>query len=279
MYSTTSTSGPEVRSGTHDASTRDLVLRAVVQGGPVTAADLAGELSLTPTAVRRHLDSLEDAGRIRQAPAAETRKGPGRPPRAYVAGDAPRPLDPSGLSTAYDDIAAQALRFLAEQAGPDAVAAFARRRIADLEERYGRVVAAAGDDVIARARALAGALAQDGFAATARPVGPMPPLVRLDGESRSAPDREGGHAHVSTYGVQLCQGHCPVQQVAAEFPELCEAETEAFARLLGVHVQRLATLARGGHACTTYVPGAPPGAPPAATPQLDPTNPDERSAR
>ena len=33
-----------------------------------------------------------------------------------------------------------------------------------------------------------------------------------------------------------------------------EAEAQAFSRLLGVHVQRLATLAGGGHACTTHVP-------------------------
>ena len=55
-------------------------------------------------------------------------------------------------------------------------------------------------------------------------------------------------------GIQLCQGHCPVQHVAAEFPQFCEAETEAFSRLLGVHVQRLATLAHGDHVCTTFVP-------------------------
>ena len=55
-------------------------------------------------------------------------------------------------------------------------------------------------------------------------------------------------------GTQLCQGHCPVQHVARQFPQLCEAETEAFSRLLGVHVQRLATLAHGEHVCTTHVP-------------------------
>jgi predicted ArsR family transcriptional regulator len=54
--------------------------------------------------------------------------------------------------------------------------------------------------------------------------------------------------------VQVCQGHCPVQDVAAAYPQLCEAETRAFARLLGVHVQRLATLPTGGHVCTTNVP-------------------------
>jgi predicted ArsR family transcriptional regulator len=58
-------------------------------------------------------------------------------------------------------------------------------------------------------------------------------------------------------GKQLCQGHCPVQHVASQFPQLCEAETQAFSQLLGVHVQRLATLAHGEHVCTTNIPLAP----------------------
>ena len=41
--------------------------------------------------------------------------------------------------------------------------------------------------------------------------------------------------------------------MAAEFPQLCEAETEAFARLLGTPVQRLATIAHGDGICTTHV--------------------------
>ena len=49
------------------------------------------------------------------------------------------------------------------------------------------------------------------------------------------------------------QHHCPVAHVAAEFPQLCEAETEAFGRLLGAPVQRLATIAHGDGVCTTYV--------------------------
>jgi hypothetical protein len=52
----------------------------------------------------------------------------------------------------------------------------------------------------------------------------------------------------------VCQHHCPVAHVAEEFPQLCEAETEVFARLLGRHVQRLATIARGDGVCTTNVP-------------------------
>jgi predicted ArsR family transcriptional regulator len=83
--------------------------------------------------------------------------------------------------------------------------------------------------------ALVGALTRDGFAASARPVG------------------EPGSASPFT-GIQLCQGHCPVQHAAREFPQFCDAETDAFSRLLGVHVQRLATLAHGDHVCTTFVP-------------------------
>jgi hypothetical protein len=63
----------------------------------------------------------------------------------------------------------------------------------------------------------------------------------------------GGHRGAQL-SIQLCQHHCPIAHVAAEFPQLCEAETRAFAEVLGTHVQRLATIARGDSACTTHVP-------------------------
>jgi predicted ArsR family transcriptional regulator len=55
-------------------------------------------------------------------------------------------------------------------------------------------------------------------------------------------------------GEQLCQQHCPVSHVAHEFPQLCEAETEAISRVLDTHVQRLATIAHGDGVCTTCIP-------------------------
>ena len=65
----------------------------------------------------------------------------------------------------------------------------------------------------------------------------------------------GGPPGQGAAGEQLCQHHCPVAHVAAEFPQLCEAETEAFGRLLGTPVQRLATIAHGDGICTTHVTG------------------------
>jgi predicted ArsR family transcriptional regulator len=131
----------------------------------------------------------------------------------------------SAFEHAYDDLATSALRFLAEVAGPATVAEFARRQLADLENRYRPVVDAASPDE--RVSVLAEALSADGYAASAN----------------DAPGQ----------GEQLCQHHCPVAHVAAEFPQLCEAETEAFARLLGTPVQRLATIAHGDGICTTHV--------------------------
>jgi predicted ArsR family transcriptional regulator len=208
-----------------DMRTRDRVWRAVLEQGPVSASQLAERLDLTPAAVRRHLDALagDELVTVWQAPPGH--RGRGRPARRYVATD-------RGHSMArndYDDLATSALRYLRATAGEGAVRAFAEQRVGELERRYRPVVEAAGDDPGERTRALAGALTSDGYAATVR------------GGARAT-------------GVQLCQGHCPVQHVAQEFPELCGAETDAFSRLLGVHVQRLATLAHGDHVCTTHVP-------------------------
>ena len=201
--------------------------RALLDGGPQTAAELAERLGLTGTAVRRHLDALEAAGHVAAAERApygpgaglRARRGRGRPARVYVLAGAGR----DAFTQSYDDLARSALRYLAGSGGPDAVMGFARQQAAELAARHAGVVQAAD-----RPAALAEALTADGFAATVVPGGAL--------------------------GVQVCQHHCPVGHVAAEFPQLCEAETEAFGQLLGTHVTRLATLAAGDGVCTTLVP-------------------------
>jgi predicted ArsR family transcriptional regulator len=207
-----------------ERGTRSRIARLILEHGPATAAGLSGRLGLTPAAVRRHLDNLLAEGMIE---AREARcygsRGRGRPARLFAITDAGR----SAFEHAYDDLAASALRFLAEKAGPAAVAEFAHRKISDLERRYRPAVDAAPPGE--RVQALAEALSADGYAASAS----------------VSPAADGGE--------QLCQHHCPVAHVATEFPQLCEAETEAFGRLLGTAVQRLATISRGDGICTTHV--------------------------
>ncbi len=210
-----------------EVRTWDRVRQLLAEDGPLTAADLASRLRLTPAAVRRHLDLLSEQGAIEEREPA-TAGGRGRPARAYILSAAGH----AGMDNDYADLATSALRFLAEHVGADAVGEFARERSGELEARYAAQLPTAGGDVSARAQALASALSADGFAASIRPTGAGLPVA----------------------GVQLCQGHCPVLHVAAEFPVFCDAETEMFSRLLGVDVQRRTTLAHGEHVCMTFIP-------------------------
>src|SRR5450759_2372127 len=211
-----------------ERGTRARIARLIMENGPVTAAGRSTRLSLTPAAVRRHLDNLLADNMIETRTARRpASRGRGRPAKLFAITDVGR----GAFEHAYDDLATSALRFLAEVAGPGAVTEFARRQVADLERRYRPVVAAA--PAPARVQALAEALSADSYAASAS----------------GAP--EGSAA--AGGGVQLCQHHCPVAHVAAEFPQLCEAETEAFGRLLGTPVQRLATIAHGDGICTTHI--------------------------
>jgi predicted ArsR family transcriptional regulator len=205
-----------------DAPTRVRVARSILENGPSTAAALAERLTLTPAAVRRHLDQLVASGALEaREPRIHGPRGRGRPAKVFI-------LTDSGRGTflqTYDDLAASALRFVRDSGGPEAVTAFARRRTAEIEDRFRTHVGAV--DPKDRVDALADALTGDGYAASVR---------------------------TTPIGDQICQHHCPVAHVAAEFPQLCEAETEVFARLLGRHVQRLATIAHGDGVCTTNVP-------------------------
>jgi predicted ArsR family transcriptional regulator len=210
----------DVSATADDAPTRERVARALMEGGPSTAANLARDLGLTPAGIRRHLDQLLADGIIapRESRAAG-RRGRGRPAKVFAITDIGR----DHFGHTYDDLASQALRYLNQTGGQDAVRDFAQDRLRDLERKCTESVVGSDDPVAA----VAEILTADGYAASV--------------ESSAA-------------GEQICQHHCPVSHVAHEFPELCDAETEMLARVLGTHVQRLATIAHGDGICTTHVP-------------------------
>ncbi len=218
--------------------TRNRVARSILDHGPSTAADLAERLELTPAAVRRHLDALVAEGIVEpREKRVYGSRGRGRPAKLFALTDCGR----DAFYQAYDELAADALRWIAQAAGGGeqgdaAVTAFARARVAAQAERYQAAVEAAPPEE--RVRVLAQALSEDGYAAT----------------TRSAPASAGDTSARSAGGEQLCQHHCPVAHTAEQFPQLCEAEAEVFSRLLGTHVQRLATIAHGDGVCTTFVP-------------------------
>jgi len=207
--------------------TRGAIIQLLLESGPTTASRIGEQLGLSAAGVRRHLDALIDAGDAQaNAAAAWQHEGRGRPAKRFQLTAAGR----AKLEHTYDDLASAAMRQLRELGGDEAIKRFARTRIDTILANVEPAAGAAADDVEAAADRIADALTVAGYATTTTRVkGPL-------------------------HGVQICQHHCPVSHVAQEFPELCEAEQQAMADVLGTHVQRLATIVNGDCACTTHVP-------------------------
>lgn len=210
-----------------DLPTRDAIARLILEHGPATASTLSQALALTPAGIRRHLDLLVADGILEaRDPRDSSIRGRGRPSKVFLMTDVGR----AKFEHTYDDLAVSALKFMATHSGDHLVAAFAESRAQEIEakatEYFSQHVNKVSDKKDAVA-ALADFLTEQGYAASV--------------EERGT-------------GEEICQHHCPIAHVAAAYPQLCEAETQAFSRLLGTHVQRLATIAHGDGVCTTYIP-------------------------
>jgi len=203
-----------------DIRTRDAIARSILENGPSTASTLSQRLSLTPAGIRRHLDLLVADGILEaRDPRVGSTRGRGRPSKVFLMTDEGR----SQFEHSYDDLAVAALKFMAAHSGEHLVTAFAESRAEDIERKATTYLSKR----VKKVDALATFLTEQGYAASV--------------ETRGT-------------GEEICQHHCPIAHVAAQYPQLCEAETQAFSRLLGTHVQRLATIAHGDGVCTTYIP-------------------------
>jgi predicted ArsR family transcriptional regulator len=194
----------------------------IMTQGHATAAHLADHLGLTQAAVRRHLATLQAQGlvEVRQQRSYASRSV-GRPSKAYQ----PTNQGRAQFDNAYDELAIEVLEHLRQLGGNEAVEGFAEHKFAAIEASY--LALRQAEPGLTAVEALSQVLSQSGFMADLAPI---------------------------PSGDQLRQHHCPYQAVAARFPQFCQAETAAFARLLDSHVQRLATIAHGDGICTTHVP-------------------------
>ena len=212
-----------------EGQTRNRIMSCMLRSGPVTAADLAQQVGLSPAGVRRHIDKLLDSELVETCdapPQSPARKpGRGRPAQHYR-------LTVSGrdrFGNGYDELALAAFAEVEELGGREAVKRLARKRAE-------RLLGVVGDvdtrkthdarDVTQAATHVADAFAAQGYAAETNHVGS---------------------------GLQLCQHHCPVHAVAAEYPEICEAEHDLIAELVGSTVAPLALIANGDGVCTTHI--------------------------
>jgi len=205
---------------TEDVRTRDAVARSILENGPSTAAALSEKLGITPAGIRRHLEALVADGVLEaRDPHSALIRGRGRPSKVFVMTENGR----EKFEHSYDDLAVAALKFMSSQVGEESIKAFAEYRADDIIKKAKVSIAKRSH----KSDALATFLSEQGYAA---------------------------NVALKSHGEELCQHHCPIAHVAAEFPQLCEAETRAFSELLGTHVQRLATIAHGDGVCTTFIP-------------------------
>ncbi len=209
---------------TPELKTREVIARSILENGPSTALALSERLGITPAGIRRHLDSLVEEGIIEPREPRTRETGRGRPSKVFIMTDFGR----ASFEHSYDDLAISALRFIAQgegvTTGAAGVHAFANMRAEDMERKFRAMTKNSSKP---SARALADFLTDEGYAA---------------------------NIHELPIGVEICQHHCPIAHVAAEFPQMCETETEIFSKILGTHVQRLATIAHGDGVCTTVIP-------------------------
>ena len=180
---------------------------------PLTAKELADRFGLTPNALRRHLDSLEAEELVRHR--REVR-GVGAPVHAYGLTAAGEALFPQ----AYAPVLAAVLEAVRETAGPAGVRQVLARQWAGLVEGAGDRLAEL--PLPERAQLVAELRSSQGYMAEAVPLGDGDAVIR--------------------------EHHCAIRDVAARFPEICEAEHELMERLLGVPVERTGHMLSG---CTT----------------------------
>ena len=207
---------PETLARLTDASqpTRYRVLTALKLLGEASAHQLAERLQMTPMGVRRHLYALEEEGLVRHR---VVRQGPGRPRFLYT-------LTASGhgwFGNRYATLTLDLLHLVRETYGDEAVQALFQRR---------------GEERLARARERLAHL-------------PLPERVAglaalLDQEGYLADWRQEDGC------FYLCEHHCAIQAVAAEYPQACQSEWRFIQQLFPeAVVERVRHVIGGDTAC------------------------------
>lgn len=200
--------------------TRALIVTEL-QRRPLTAGGIAGLLSISSAAARRHLSVLTRDGLIQSETVHDGSMG--RPHEQWTLSARARRLFPDRSAEFADEV----LDHLQATYGRSALNDFLRGRAEQHADRYADRL----DDVedpADRAERLAQALSEDGFAARV-----------VDGEDGRT--------------LTLLQSHCAIEGIAKKHPEVCAHEAALFKRLLGTKVSRRETIASGSQACVCHI--------------------------
>jgi len=199
--------------------TRDRLLYLLKTRGQQTTSTLARKLSLTPMAVRLHLQQLEDEGLLESSNEPQRI---GRPRQAWSLTAAGHKRFPEG----YGDLAVDLILEAKRQFGSTAVDSLLASRMKKQTATYRQHMPAADAPLVKRLRALAKLRSEDGY------------MVEITQHSDGS--------------FSLIENHCPVCAAAMICIGLCSTELQMFEELLGrdVSIERLEHVLNDDRRCT-----------------------------
>ncbi|HEY3084219.1 MAG TPA: helix-turn-helix domain-containing protein [Candidatus Dormibacteraeota bacterium] len=198
-------------------STRMEVLELLRRKGRSSAEIIAGDLGVTPNAVRQHLTNLERDGLVVSQP---ERSGRGRPSLLFALTERADSVFPKR----YGQLATMVLQEVQEMGGPDA-----------LDEVFARVAARHADAI---EKDLAGLDFDEKLHRVVSWIGRAGTLV----EQTEGVD-----------GIHVTIHNCPFRNTALKFPQVCSITPQLISRLTGAPVSQSDSIHRRDPYCSFVV--------------------------
>ena len=198
-------------------STRMEVLELLRRKGRSSAETIAGDLGVTPNAVRQHLTNLERDGLVVSQP---ERSGRGRPSLLFVLTERADSVFPKR----YGQLATMVLQEVQEMGGPEALDDIFARVAARHAEAIGRDIE--GLDFDEKLRRVVAWIGRAGTLAEQTEV---------------------------EEGVQITIHNCPFRNTALKFPQVCTITPQLISRLLGTGVSQADSIHRHDPYCSFVV--------------------------
>ena len=199
------------------------ILDRLKRADTLTAPEVAADFDLTDTAVRQHLEALEQAGLVERTSAPP--QGRGRPPVHWKL----TPLANDLFPDRHADLTVELIEAIRETVGDEGLDEIVARRSARQLAAYRKALPdPARTSVKVRVRRLAELRSAEGYLAEAVP----------DGQD-----------------MLLLEHHCPICDAASACQGLCRAELDLFRETLGddVEVTRAQHLLSGDLRCAYRV--------------------------